>query len=363
MKLGIAQRVWLVVGLLLVLFFTTSAVSFVLTKRIQDDVARLARVNDLREDAVIEMESHLAEIARTVHAYAFDREASDRESALASAAEFELSAAAFARLTSNEEHASLGEQVFGVFDEFKELGDDIRVAVTDELRSLRALAVGDSADAKKPEAAGPADAASGPTNLAQQVAGVFGEFNKLGAEIITVTDKERAELVPLRAKMRAIDESIERRIQRSVSGGNAWAADKMKAVLGMDDNIDANICNFEAYLDSRTRGDRDGARLSEAAFNLYAVRFRETDLSGEEQTWVAQISDDFAAVTKASGGVMDLVDRKRNLLASFEVQRERIEELFGARIFPLLDKARKQAERKVNASTNIVTWFLVGITR
>ena len=39
MKLGVAQRVWLVVGFLPVLFFMSSAVSFVLTERTQDDGA------------------------------------------------------------------------------------------------------------------------------------------------------------------------------------------------------------------------------------------------------------------------------------------------------------------------------------
>ena len=50
-KFSIANRVWLVVGLLLFLFFVTSSVSHLLTKRIEEDVKHLVLVEGARQDA------------------------------------------------------------------------------------------------------------------------------------------------------------------------------------------------------------------------------------------------------------------------------------------------------------------------
>ena len=61
-KFSVAGRVGLVVGLLLFLSFVTGTVSYVLTKRIEDDMARLAGVDDVRHHAVVDMRFRLAEV-------------------------------------------------------------------------------------------------------------------------------------------------------------------------------------------------------------------------------------------------------------------------------------------------------------
>ena len=66
MKIRIGHRVWLVITLLLFLFFSTSAVSYLLTKRIEDSVNQLAFVDDVSLQAVTTMDARLEEIVRKV---------------------------------------------------------------------------------------------------------------------------------------------------------------------------------------------------------------------------------------------------------------------------------------------------------
>ena len=304
MQLSIANRVSLAIGLLIFLFFVTSAVSYLLTQRIEDDVAHLTGVDDPRQSAALAMEVQLAEMARTIHAYAFDRRVVDKERARRSEAGLERSATTFMRLATTAEERTLGELVLGHLEKFK----------------------------------------------------------KLGAEIIAATDRQSAELAPFRAKMEKIRDSVEDMIRRSIDRPDAGTRDKLEAALGIDAHIDTTIGALDAYLVSRDPGARDKAGVSKAAFDRIADRYRSTGLSGEEQTWLGKLSDNFAVVIKARDGILTLVDRKRDLLTKFETQRQRMVGLLGAQIVPLIRTAQTQAQRDVNFSTSTAILFLVVMT-
>ncbi|MEQ9640186.1 MAG: EAL domain-containing protein [Alphaproteobacteria bacterium] len=66
MRLTISQRISLAFGLLLFLFFITSAVTYLLTSRIEQDVSDVAAVEDPREAAAIAVNAGLAELSRDV---------------------------------------------------------------------------------------------------------------------------------------------------------------------------------------------------------------------------------------------------------------------------------------------------------
>ena len=72
MKLSIGSRVSLAIGLLLFLFFMTSAVSYLWTKRIGNDVEYWSRVDEPRHDAVFEMQVKIADAVKILYAYALD---------------------------------------------------------------------------------------------------------------------------------------------------------------------------------------------------------------------------------------------------------------------------------------------------
>ena len=302
MKFDIRARVSLVVGLLLFLLFVTSAGSYLLTNRIEDRVAHVARVDELRWGAAAEMQLRLPETARTVVAYAIDREASDIARIRKAQAEFDRSAAAFT-----------GQ------------------AVTDEERVL-----------------------------GQQVVDSFRQLKELGAEIVAVADREHAELEAVRATIRAMDEAVAAKTRRPPDRSDAVATAGIEALLGMSANIAASGAALESGLVSRKGpGIRDKARAAAAAFGRYAARYRETDLSSEEQAWLAKLSGDFAVVTRASSGVMDVNERKRQLLERFDIERDRIEGLLASQIAPLIGAARARGNRGVAFSISTAHLFLL----
>lgn len=121
----IVHRVSLAIGTLLFLFFVTNAVSFLLTKRVQDDTVRLTRVNDPSEGAALDMELRLAAAARQVTTFTFTRDQKALAQAAESIAGFERAAAAYGELASSEEEQVLRGQLEGLFAELVRIADEI----------------------------------------------------------------------------------------------------------------------------------------------------------------------------------------------------------------------------------------------
>ena len=139
MKLGIAGRISLVVGLLLFLFFVTSAVSYILTERIEDDLARLAGVDDLRHDAVVDMNIRLAEASGAALAYIADGDLADKMRTNEGSAQFDRSATTFLRLATSELEIRLGEEVVEGFGRLRALGAEIMAIAERERGPLGAI--------------------------------------------------------------------------------------------------------------------------------------------------------------------------------------------------------------------------------
>jgi diguanylate cyclase (GGDEF)-like protein len=128
MNFRIANRVSLAIGLLLFLFFMTSFVSFLLTKRIEDDVVRWVQVDEPRQFAAFTMDSQIAEATRSALAYSMTGSADQQARVLAALGKFEESVATLIALSESPEQRSLGEAAM-------ESSARLRVAV-DELISL-----------------------------------------------------------------------------------------------------------------------------------------------------------------------------------------------------------------------------------
>jgi diguanylate cyclase (GGDEF)-like protein len=136
MKLGIGGRISLVVGLMLFLFFVTSAVSYVLTKRIEDNLARLASVDDLRQDAVDDMKFRLAEVSTKVLAYIVEGRPADKIRTATAAAQFDRSAETFMRLALSDDEVRLGGEVVVAFKQFVALSGEIMAAAERDRTAL-----------------------------------------------------------------------------------------------------------------------------------------------------------------------------------------------------------------------------------
>ncbi|MEE8545064.1 MAG: hypothetical protein V3T29_04570, partial [Alphaproteobacteria bacterium] len=271
MKMTIAKRVSLAIGLLLFLFFVTSAVSFLLTKRIEDDVIKLSRIDERRQHAVLEMEVRLADLARAVFAYSIASGAPEKRHIHDSVVGFETSAKAFAGLSSSDEELALGEQVQGLFEESKRLGN----------------------------------------------------------EMVAATDREYAGLAALRLAAEEIDGLLEARIQGIATGAELGAERSLGALHGMRRNVVRGLGAVEAYRASPDPLMRDHARRSSTAFDRFASQFLELAAGGEGRAWLDGLRAKFDQFASGRDELLGVLDNKRELLGRFEKQRQRVESLLG----------------------------------
>ncbi len=299
--MSIAKRISLAIGLLLFLFFVTSAVAYLLTKRIEGDVTRWIRIEAPRHHALLEMEAHLAETARSVASYAHDRGPSDKEGARRAEAEFERSVAKF---------------------------------------------MGQAGGAEQ-------------ERLAEEIRARFAELGKLSAEIIAVTDREEAESVAVRARLEGIHQSITGRSQALAKRVNPKAAFRLQAAKGMERHVGEMLARLQRR---RTSGDREArgqARGSGAGFESFLARYRDTAPDKQDLAWLGGLSGDVAAAGKALGGVLALADRRRQLLSQLEARRQGMSALLGAQAGPLIDAALALAERNFDFSFYLAVFYLI----
>ena len=94
-------------------------------------------------------------------------------------------------------------------------------------------------------------------------------------------------------------------------------------------------------------------------FDRPASRSSDPQVTGEEPGSPDKPSNEVAAALGAGGGVKDLSNRKRELLAVFESRRKQIESLLGTQIAPLIRAARTRTERSINLSTYTATVYLI----
>lgn len=310
MILSIANRVSLAIGILLVLFFSSIAILFLLTKRLDSDLGRLTFVDDPRLTAAINMQIDLAEAARTIVTYAYDRDGADRE--------------------------ALGR--------FEATGFESMAA------TLRSLAP--SADPEHP---------------ARQVLVLLEDFKTLGREVIDAADQVSAGQAAWRERLSAVRASLDQRTLGAVSAGGSAAPDRVAALLGMTVGVTRTVETLEAYVAGLGRGGRDDVRNAEESFHGAARRYREVASSPEEHAWVGVAAEDFAALTTGRDRIMALVDRKRVALDGLEERHRQIRDLLSTRLLPVIQAARQPPRQSIDFATYsviiyllLVSTFLVG---
>ena len=291
-------------GLLLFLFFVTSSVSHILTKRIEEDVKHLVLVEDARQNAVAKLKIGLAELARSVFAYAHERSESSSKAIGNWQGEFDRAIRAYTKLAKTDDERGMSKEISVFFDEFK----------------------------------------------------------ALAGAVVALTDDQHDGLAPLRSKMDAVGALIDERIQRTRSRDDTGRMAAIEAVFGMDSTISQYIGYLEAYAASGRPEDRDKAQVSQAAFEWFSTQFRNAGLDDEERAWLDQLTADFTALSGAGGRIMSVIDRKRTVLGNFEVQRTRISGLLDNRLFPAVRAARTQVQRDVSFSISFAIWFLLSMT-
>ena len=180
MAFRIGNRVISAIGLLLFLFFVTSSVAHLLTQRVKDDVFRLVGVDDPKRSAAVELRAQLDAFARTVVAYAYGRDATGKEQAGQSKDRLGCSASRLSKLATTGEERELVREFSALFEDFVSQGD----------------------------------------------------------QVIAVVDRERAEIVALRANAQALVAAVDEQVERSELGGGApRKREALRTIRSLDDRI------------------------------------------------------------------------------------------------------------------------------
>ena len=142
MAFRIGNRVLSPIGLVLFLFFITSLVSHLLTQRIKDDVYRLVGKDEGKQSAAVELQAQIAELARSVVAYAYGRDATGKDPAGQWKDRLGRSASRLSKLATIGEERELVREVNALVEDFVSQGDQV-IAVVDreraEIVALRAM--------------------------------------------------------------------------------------------------------------------------------------------------------------------------------------------------------------------------------
>ena len=180
MAFRIGNRVISAIGLLLILFFVTSSVAHLLTQRVKDDVFRLVGVDDRKPSAAVDLRAQLDAFARTAVAYAYGRDATGREQAGQSKDRLGRAASRLSRLATTGEERKL-------------------------VREFNAL---------------------------------FEDFVSQGNQVIAIIDRERAEIVALRANAQALVVAVDEQVERSeLSGGAPRKREALHTIRSLEDRI------------------------------------------------------------------------------------------------------------------------------
>ena len=164
---GVAQKLWLGFGLLLLIMVVSSLVSIHHIRQIDRALRQVVEIEKPLEDTVLEMEINAGAIAREVLSYVHKLETKHLEVMRDSDADFERFAARFEQLAETDEVRRLGRKVAGLYAKFKMVGDEIIVLADQRESALQAFrtsaeAVDGLLDGKlKPLAAGNASSGTG----------------------------------------------------------------------------------------------------------------------------------------------------------------------------------------------------------
>ncbi len=248
---GLAWKLWLGFGLLLLIIVVIGVVSLYHIWQIDRDLRQVVEIEEPLEQAVLEMEINAGETARAVLDYVRELETKHLEEMRDSEANFKHFAARFERLAETDEERRLGRKVAGLYAEFKVLGD----------------------------------------------------------EIVVLTDQRKSALQAFRASTKAVDDLLDGKLKPLAAGNNASATGKLVAAGDMDEFIDEFFLPLGAYLVHRDPALRQAFHGAQAEFDGLVARYREKGLSAEEVGLLGRIERNFSDTIEIGSRSMAIVDK------------------------------------------------------
>ena len=291
---GVAQKLWLGIGLLLVIMVVSGVISYHHIGQIDHDLRQIVKIEEPLDQAVLEMEINAGETARAVLGYIRELGTEHLTVMRDSEADFKRYATQFERLAETDEERRLGRKVAVLYAEFKVLAD----------------------------------------------------------EIVVLADQRHGALEAFRRDVLKIDQVIDENLQKAIDRTAPGAIKKLEAALDMEINIDEAFAAIQGYVLRPDAALRREITDAEADFKRFVALYRETRLSAEETGWLNTIDRDFAGAVTIGNRILEITDRLNSRLENLEEYLKTMDAVLDDEIQPLIHAETVKAAEEAQDSTN-----------
>ncbi len=300
-------KLGLLFGSLTLLLIVSTSMSYLLVKRIDNDVQNLGLVEEPLVEAVFTMEISIGKGSESIIQYSIDRDKKHIQRFQETNVAFAAALQEYDLLAKSDEEQEAGRRIRQIQVEFEELSNDI-VTVTDGIKS---------------------------------------GLTKLGADI---TDIE----------VSLMDEIAFRTDPNTLEG-----LSKIEAVLTLSIDIDEAFLAVQSYVANPDPVVRRTLREKRAELGdteeIGAV-LDTSNLSIEQEDLIGAFDAVFLGVVTAGESIMDQVDDQRVLLVLLENDLENIDRIIGEEIQPLLfaQTARRLIDAEASVDVAILAALILG---
>ena len=280
------------------LLIVSSALSYVLVRRIDSDVQNLGRVVAPLQEAVLEMQISIGEGNKAIIQYSIDRDDRHIRRFLEANIDFDDALQEFTRLAETDEEKEAGQKVGQIHGGFEEISDNI-IGVTNNLQATL-------------------------TRLSQNVANIDQVLNG----------------------------QLEGLIDRDAPDGLT----KLEAVLNMGTRVDKAFLAVQSYLASPDPKFRRTVIEEQEGFREFEAVFRSSRLSINEELVVGVIHDVFLDTVTLGTRVMNQADEQRILLVNLADDIEEIDHIVNEDVQPLILAETADALDGAEESVEVATY-------
>ncbi|MBT4512367.1 MAG: PAS domain-containing protein, partial [Chloroflexi bacterium] len=277
-KFKLAQKLWIGFGFLILILALTVIVAYWQADQADDRLDQLANIQVPSEQAVFEMKASASEIDRSLQDYSQDGSPAHLETAGDAEADFE-----------------------SLISEFNVLAAD------DQIRQ------------------------SG-----QQVSSLFEESSGLRSDITMLFDQQSTEIKALLEDIEDISESVDNRLIVQIDPGDPHAATKLEAAFGLKFDMLAISQATNDYTSNPDTTRQQKVQDAQADFQGHMEMYRGTALTTLEESWLAEIGDDFDDVMSDGSNLMALTEDLDELLTQHEQDTNEIIVILDNEIQPII---------------------------
>ena len=302
---GVAIKLWLAFGLLILILAVSGFVVQWYIQRIENNLIQIVAVEEPLEQAVLEMEINAGETALAVLDYVRHQHPKHLETIRDAEADYEQFAAEFERLAETDEERRLGREVARFYREFKALGSEI-------------------------------------VGLARQRNADLLAFQRITLEIDELFDIE-----------------LRPRIERDTP--DPKQKQRQKLADAMDETIDEVFPSIVTYLAIPDPAMREVFEDAEADIKHFEALYRHLGMSEEEAGLLDQFDREFAEAVAAGNRIVDATDELNEKLETFERDLGTIDAILDNQIQPLIHAETIRAAQDAKASTSTATLLLLAM--